>query len=90
MEEAGNGKCVLDLFTKESHHRGIADLYLCQDLFPPGRFGKTISCNDHYVIAFKNPHDKRDYALYSFKRFPNVGGTFSDFLTNARNVPLGI
>ena len=40
MEEAGNDKRVLDLFTKESHHRGITVLYLCQDLFPPGRFAK--------------------------------------------------
>ena len=36
MEQAGNDKRVLDLFTKESHHRGIAVLYKCQDLFPPG------------------------------------------------------
>ena len=43
MEEAGHDKRVLDLFTKESHHRGITVLYLCQDLFPPERFAKTIS-----------------------------------------------
>ena len=58
MEEVGNDKRVLDLFTKESHHRGITVLYLCQDLFPPGRFAKTISRNAHYVIAFQNPRDK--------------------------------
>ena len=38
MEEAGNDKRVFDLFTKELHHRGITVLYLCQDLFPLGRF----------------------------------------------------
>ena len=42
MEETGIDKRVLDLFTKESHHRGITVLYLCQDLFPPGRFAKTL------------------------------------------------
>ena len=55
MEEAGHDKHVLDLFTKESHHQGITVLYLCQDLFLPGRFAKTISRNAHYIITFKNP-----------------------------------
>ena len=58
MEEAGNDKRVLDLFTKKSHHRGVTVLYLWLDLFPPGQLGKTISSNAHYVIYFKNPHDK--------------------------------
>ena len=50
MEEPSNDKHVLDLVTKESHHRGITVFYLCQDLFPPGRFAKTISRNAHYII----------------------------------------
>ena len=35
MEEGGQDKRVLDLFTKDSHHRNITVLYLTQDLFPP-------------------------------------------------------
>ena len=42
MEESGNDKRVLGLFSKDSHHRGITALYLTQDLFPPGKFAKTI------------------------------------------------
>ena len=38
MEEGGNDKRVLDLFTKHSHHRNITVLYLCQDMFPPGKY----------------------------------------------------
>ena len=49
---------MLDLFTRESHHRHITVLYLCRDLFPPGKFAKTISRNAHYVIVFKNPRDQ--------------------------------
>ena len=41
MEESGNDKRVLDLFTKDSHYRGITALYLTQDLFPPGKFAKN-------------------------------------------------
>ena len=58
MEESGNDKRVLDLFTKDSHHRGITALYLTQDLFRPGKFAKTINRNAHYVICFKSPRDK--------------------------------
>ena len=47
MEEGGNDKRVLDLFTKHSHHQNITVLYLCQDIFPPGKFAKSISRNAH-------------------------------------------
>ena len=58
MNEGGNDKNVLDLFTKHSHHQNIIVIYLCQDLFPAGKFAKTISRNAHYVVAFKNPRDQ--------------------------------
>ena len=34
MEEAGQDKRVLDLFSKDSHHHNITVLYLTQDLLP--------------------------------------------------------
>ena len=58
MDEGSNDKRVMDLFTKDSHHQGITVLYLCQDLFPNGKFAKTISRNAHYIVAFKNPRDQ--------------------------------
>ena len=58
MEESGSDRPVLDLFTKDSHHRGITALYITQDLFPPGKFAKMINRNAHYVICFKSPRDK--------------------------------
>ena len=61
---------MLDLFTKHSHHRHITVLYLCQDLFPPGKYAKTISCNAHYVVAFKNPHDQLGIRNLMMQAFP--------------------
>jgi len=69
MDEGSNDKSVLDLFTKHSHHQNITVIYLCQDLFPPGKYAKTISRNAHYVVAFKNPRDQlglRNLLLQSF------------------------
>ena len=53
MDEGGNYKRVLDLFIKDSHHKGITVLYLCQDLFPNGKFAKTISRNAHYTVRLR-------------------------------------
>ena len=55
MDEGSHDKRVLDLFTKHSHHQGVTVLYLCQDMFPVGRYAKSISRNAHYIVAFKNP-----------------------------------
>ena len=70
MEEGGNDKRVLDLFTKHSHHRHITVLYLYQDLFPPGKYAKTISRNAHYVVAFKNPRDQLGIRNLMMQAFP--------------------
>ena len=52
MAEGGDDKELRDVFTKRSHHQNITVLYLCQDMFPPGKYAKGISRNVHYVIAF--------------------------------------
>ena len=69
MTEGGNDKRVLDLFTKHSHHQNVTVLYLCQDMFPSGRYAKSISRNAHYIVAFKNPWNQlgvRNVLLQSF------------------------
>ena len=64
MDEGGNDKCVLDLFTKDSHHQGIMVLHLCQDLFPNGKFAKTISCNVFFFFFFYYLHLFLQLALH--------------------------
>lgn len=71
MEEGGNDKEVLDLFTKHSHHQNITVMYLCQDMFPPGKFAKSISRNAHYIIAFKNPRDQLGMRNLLLQAFPS-------------------
>ena len=72
MAEGGEDKeILLDLFTKHSHHQNITLLYLCQDMFPPGKYVKSISRNAHYIIAFNNPTDQlgiRDLLLQVIER----------------------
>ena len=83
MDEGGNDKNVLDLFTKHSHHQNISVIYLCQDLFPASKFAKTISRNAHYVAAFKNPGDQLGLRNLLQQSFPT---NFREVLDTFRNV----
>ena len=79
MAEGGNDKEVMDLFTKHSHHQNIIVLYLCQDMFPPGKYAKTITRNSHYIVAFKNPRDQlrmRNILLQALLRISNKRTAF--------------
>ena len=71
MEEGGQDKRVLDLFTKDSHQRNITVLYLTQDLFPPGKFSKKINRNAHYIVAFKDPRDQTGIRTILLQAFPH-------------------
>jgi len=70
MAEGGEDKELLDLFTKHSHHQNITVIYLCQDMFPPGKYAKSISRNAHYIIAFKNPRDQLGMKYLLLQAFP--------------------
>lgn len=38
MDEGSGDQRVLDLFTRDSHHRRITVIYMNQDMFPKGKF----------------------------------------------------
>ena len=75
MDEGSGDKRVLDLFTKHSHHQNITVLYLCQDMFPVGKYAKSISRNAHYIVAFKAPWINWVYEMSCCNRFPPIGKT---------------
>ena len=75
MDEGSGDKRVLDLFTKHSHHQNVTVLYLCQHMFPVGKYAKSISRNAHYIVAFKNPAINWVYAMSYYNRFPPSGKT---------------
>ena len=63
MAEGSEDKGFLDFLTKDSH-QNITVLYLCQNMFPPGKYAKSISKNAHHIIAFKNPGDQLGMRIY--------------------------
>ena len=89
MEEGGQDKRVLDLFTKDSHHRNITVLYLTQDLFPPGKFSKTINRNAHYIVDFTNPRDQTGIRTISLQAFPDRWGQVLRLFKRVTSRPFG-
>ena len=89
MEEGGQDKRVLDLFTKDSHHRNITVLFLTQDLFPPGKFAKTINRNAHYIIAFKNPRDKTGIRNILMQMYPEQWRRILELYNRITSRPFG-
>jgi len=89
MEEGGNDKRVLDLFTKDSHHRNITVIYLSQDMFPPGKFSKSISRNAHYIVGFKNPRDQLGMRNLLLQAFPSRWQDVQDTFRKVTDRPFG-
>jgi len=79
MEECGNDKTILNLFTRGSHHKNISVILLTQNLFNKGKYCRTISLNSHYLIIFNNPRDKSQINHLARQMYP----TNSKFLIDA-------
>ena len=89
MAEGGEDKELLDLFTKHSHHQNITVLYLCQDMFPPGKYAKSISRNAHYIVAFKNPRDQLGMRNLLLQAFPTCWQDMMDVYQKVTKRPFG-
>lgn len=47
----------MDLFTVKCHHYNITVLFLVQNVFPPGKYARTLSLNAHYICLFATKRD---------------------------------
>jgi hypothetical protein len=56
MEEVNNSKEAVKLFTQKSHHKNISIIFISQNLYFGGKYGRTINLNCHYIALFKNPN----------------------------------
>lgn len=78
---------VMNLFTTYSHHMGITVLFLLQNVFPPGKYMRTISLNAHYIILFKNSRDEQQVKTLARQIFPNQSKYFMDAYKKATDIP---
>ena len=74
-------KQVCELFTRGSHHRNISVILITQNLFHQGRFCRDISLNAHYIVAFKNVRDKKQFMYLASQVYPEVSvGLYKAYL----------
>lgn len=74
LKVAQSQDCV-HLFTVTSHHRNITTVMLSQNLYPPGKYDRTISLNCLNVILLKNSGFPTNYHL----RIPNPTRKYTPF-----------
>jgi hypothetical protein len=89
MDECGNNKTIVDLFTKGSHHRNISVILLTQNIFNKGKYSRTISLNSQYLIIFNNPRDMSQISYLSRQMFPDKPSFLSDVFRDVSRVPHG-
>ena len=87
MGEGTNNVELMNLFTTYSHHMGITVIFLLQNIFPPGKYKRTISLNAHYIILLKNPRDEQQVKTLGRQIFPNQSQFFMDAYKRATEVP---
>ena len=61
---------VVKLFTKTSHHKNISVIFITQNLFHQSKYAREMALNSHYLIAFKNPRDKKQIEYLARQLFP--------------------
>ena len=89
MDECVSDKNTLDLFTKHSHHRNITVIFVSQDLYPPGRYSKTISRNVHQFFLFKQPRDNTAVRTLFIQAFPEKWREVFQIFRRATRHPFG-
>ena len=87
MSQGTNNMEVMNLFTTYSHHMGITVLFLLQNVFPIGRYSRSISLNAHYIILFKNNRDAQQVKTLGRQIFPNQSAYFMDAYKKATKEP---
>ena len=89
MRDCGQDQRVLDLFTRGSHHNDVTCIYLTQNLFPAGKYARTISLNSHYVIVFKNPRDAVGVRNLAQQAYPGSVPYIMDLFRDTTAQPYG-
>jgi len=71
MSDVMKDQNIHDLFIKGVHHRSISVILISQNLFPPGKYGRTIRLNSTYLVIFKSVQFNSSVKTLGIQLFPN-------------------
>ena len=77
---------VLHYVTVMSHHRNITLIMMFQNIYPPGKYARTISLNCHYLILFNNARDALQVQTLGRQILPGKTAFFMDAYEKAMNM----
>ena len=83
MTECGKDPRVLDMFTKDSHHKSITVFFLTQNIFPREKYSRSISLNCQYVLLTNNPRDRLQLINFGKQVFPGATKFFAEAFNDA-------
>ena len=83
MTECGKDPRVLDMFTKDSHHKSITVFFLTQNIFPQEKYSRSISLNCQYVLLTNNPRDRLQLINFGKQVFPGATKFFAEAFNDA-------
>ena len=89
MNELKDDATLSEFFTKGSHHRNMSVIFMTQNLFVQGKQMRSVSLNAHYLIVFKNPRDKAQFACLSRHMYPSKQKFLIECFENATQGPYG-
>ena len=89
MLQVCNDPTTFSLFTVGSHHLNLTVVFLGQNIFPGGRFSRSISLNLHYIILFKNLSDSLQIRCRARQIFPGKVKEFMEIFNDATSSPFG-
>ncbi|MGI9555420.1 MAG: hypothetical protein ACR2M9_01050 [Cyanophyceae cyanobacterium] len=85
MDEAQS--FISTVFTRTSHHKNIVCIFLGQNLFPKGKYSRTISLNANYIVLMKNSRDRAQISHLAKQVYPQnsrfLVDAYHDATTNA-------
>lgn len=80
---------VVDLFTKHSHHLGLSVIFITQNIFHKGKGMRDISLNAHYIVVFKSPRDRLQFAALARQISPGNTQFTNEVFEDATNTSYG-
>ena len=89
MGEACSSESVMSIFTIQCHHKNITVLFLTQNVFPPGKYARSISLNSHYIILCKSKRDLLQIQTLGKQIFPGQSSFFVASYQDAVSQPFG-
>jgi hypothetical protein len=87
MDSAMQDINTQNLFTKGVHHRSISVILITQDLFPEGKYSRTLRRNAVYLVIFRSPTFRSQVQSLGCQMYPYNKSFLASAYTNATERP---